>query len=348
MFAFVFRFQTFAHTLHDIRKQIRDQKLRPETVELEFRVGMLVVGDEQRWESSWEGGGCLPLQQAQAQKDRIQFVSGIDEAVVDKLKHLLSSKGYTSTYKEERVRMGTTGSKRCIVDEEGNEKVTETKQKVLRLDFGCVGHQYDGRLEVATEVAHASSGSSEHSQKWTVERLKQRTSYEKSHCVWRVDLTHVTSTQLDIRKKETNVELEFELSSDTLQQWLNCSDDNDENESRRFSSWLATELREVLNTCISQTCEEGSTGTMNNPITSIPHNNSICTEVLRLNNSIIGSASTSYSPDDFLGSMPLNISRRNIILLERESYFVTEKSDGVRYLMYVISPKPNSNSGRNK
>lgn len=56
----------------------------------------------------------------------------------------------------------------------------------------------------------------------------------------------------------------------------------------------------------------------------------------KLNNAIIRATHTQYSDKDFLGSMPLNISRRNLLRLQREDYFVTEKSDGVRYLMYVV------------
>lgn len=91
----------------------------------------------------------------------------------------------------------------------------------------------------------------------------------------------------------------------------------------------------------------GSSGSSTN-ITSIPKHSTMQLEVRNLNNAIITAArlKTQYSPDEFLGSMPLNISRRNLIRLQREEYFVTEKSDGVRYLMYVL-PGPSS-SGRKK
>ena len=71
-------------------------------------------------------------------------------------------------------------------------------------------------------------------------------------------------------------------------------------------------------------------------------------EVRKLNSTIISASrpKTSFSADDFLGSMPLNISRRNLLRLQREDYFVTEKSDGVRYLMYVLPGTPSGTRKR--
>ena len=40
---------------------------------------------------------------------------------------------------------------------------------------------------------------------------------------------------------------------------------------------------------------------------------------------------------EFLGCMPINLSRRNLLTVQRNPYYLAEKSDGVRYLMYVIA-----------
>ena len=276
---------TLAQTLHGVRQKILDLHLAPQTVEIEFRIGMLVSGSR-RWQSSWPTGGCLSLSQEQAQQMGVSFVSGIDEVAVGRLKQLLLDEGYTTSFSEQRVRMGSNSGRRSVVDAHGHETISETKMKILRLDLGCVGHQYDGRLEVATEVANSSSGGGGgRVEKWTMERLKRRTTFRKTTSssssssssgngsggsgAWQVDLTEVTTTQLHAEGSssssgngsgsgtEQNTELEFELTPGALQQWLSCG--GDEAQTTRLTSALATELQGVLNTCIVQTSEE-STG----------------------------------------------------------------------------------------
>ena len=40
---------------------------------------------------------------------------------------------------------------------------------------------------------------------------------------------------------------------------------------------------------------------------------------------------------DFIGNMPVNLSRKSLTsTIQRRSYFVTEKTDGVRYLLYIV------------
>lgn len=175
-----------------------------------------------------------------------------------------------------------------------------------------------------------------------MERLKRRTSYHKKEGAWQIDLTDVTSTSLGSKLPDIKVttELEFELKNSALQQWLSCPDE--EGASHRMTSAIATELREVINACIVQTSEEGMAGANTSNISSISRTPFLHSEIKKLNARIIASTSNSYSADDFLGSMPLNMSRRNLLRLQREEYFVTEKSDGVRYLMYIV---PSISSG---
>jgi len=327
-----------------IRQQILDLQLAPESVEVEFRIGMLVSGKRRRWQSSRPAGGCIALQQEMAMKMGVEFVAGVDEAVVGRLRQVLTAEGYTGSYTEQRVRTGSTGGLRCVVDAQGRETTSEMKKKVLRLDLACVGHQYDARLEVATEVpgnsAGGSAGSSGHC--WTRERLKRRTTYVRSapqQGAWQVDLTSVTTTALGADGARgtavDSTELELELTRSALQLWLGC---RSEEECHKCTSQITTELMEVLNLCVTPTSEEGAAqlGAKKSQIVGIPRSSGLVTEVTRLNGSIISAAKIAYAPDKFLGTMPLNISRRNLLLLEREDYFVTEKSDGVRYLLYVV------------
>lgn len=319
--------------------------MTPESVEVEFRIGMLVSDKRRRWRSSQPAGGCYALQQETAKQLGVEFVAGVDEAAEGRLRQVLASEGYTGSSTEQRVRTGDTGGLRCLVDDQGRETTSETKKKVLRLDLGCVGHQYDARLEVATEVSGDSAGGGvgrSGGQRWTRERLKRRTTYARSAPqpgAWQVDLTAVSTTELGVDGTRgsavDSTELEFELTRPALQQWLDCRSEDD---CHKCTSQITTELVEVLNLCVPPTSEEGASqsGARKSQVVGIPRSSGVVSEVARLNGAIISAAKVGYAPDKFLGSMPLNISRRNLLLLEREQYFVTEKSDGVRYLMYVV------------
>ena len=57
------------------------------------------------------------------------------------------------------------------------------------------------------------------------------------------------------------------------------------------------------------------------------------------------SSSNSSGRVDFLGCMPINLSRRNLLTVQRNPYFLAEKSDGIRYLMYVIASGGSSGMG---
>ena len=48
---------------------------------------------------------------------------------------------------------------------------------------------------------------------------------------------------------------------------------------------------------------------------------------------------------EFLGCMPINLSRRNLLTVQRNPSYLAEKSDGVRYLMYVIANGASNGSG---
>ena len=47
------------------------------------------------------------------------------------------------------------------------------------------------------------------------------------------------------------------------------------------------------------------------------------------------------SPVVFPGSMPFSMSRKNLEVVCKNSYFVTEKTDGVRYLLYIVNDSTN-------
>ena len=55
-----------------------------------------------------------------------------------------------------------------------------------------------------------------------------------------------------------------------------------------------------------------------------------------INTSLRRAVGNNSQSDGFLGSLPINMTRRNLLHVQRSTYHLTEKSDGVRYLLYVV------------
>ena len=333
-------FQTLAQTLHEMRLTVlaRDPSLQSiSKLEVEMRVGMLVDGSR-RWKSHQSSGGALIAKNERG----LTFKSGIDEVIADRLKGILTKKDYTETnLTPERVRFNDSGDVRGIVDDSGNIcGGTEAKDKFLRCDLACLGHNYDLRLDVASETPLDHSKVMAAVPKWHIQRLKHRTRYSHSKRCWQVDMTRVETTHLSgsaaSRAPVTSIELEFEMLPHILSTWLRCAEPHDYN---NLTSRIATELFEVFNLCVPSGCSDGQNSGIQSVLTPTSDILSALfsiTSRIRAANTFNDRISGGSDRLDFLGSMPLNISRRNLKTLQSNNYFVTEKSDGVRYLMFVL------------
>jgi hypothetical protein len=328
-------FQLIAKNLHDMRHAVKSKPISsdPSKIEIEMRVGMIIDGSR-RWKSHKPtGGGVIP-------DERVNFKSGIDEILAERIKSILKATGFRSVVEPpQRVRIDHTGSLRCTVDSHGQEiGYLETKDKFLRCNIACLAHNYDMRIDVASEIETdvTSRRSTDPRPVWNKERLKKRIKYRREQTstqrsYWMVDLTEVTTTDLmgaNIGKSITTIELEYEMLPEVLAEWLHYPDE----ECVRFTSELASELLKFFDLCIpshGNSSFESNEEMMTRPLQQTAQ---LFTAVTSLLNRIRGSTHGS----EFIGSMPLNISRRNLKTLQQWKYFITEKSDGIRYLMTII------------
>lgn len=333
-------FQTLAQTLHEMRAAMLTKNIPDLTkLEVEMRVGML-VDRNRRWKSHHPSGGAVV-----ANDKTVTFKSGIDDIIADRLKGILTMEGYNETVlKPERLRFNEAGDIRRVVDDAGNAiGMAEAKDKFLRRDIACLGHNYDIRLDVASElpIQTAAPSSSEASVVWHVERLKRRVRYSMAERAWQIDVTEVETTKLvgaeASRVATPTIELEFELVPAALARWLHCA----EADVFIATSKIATELLHVLDLCVpsgaTESSHTGISGTITPTAEVLSAMSAITTRIRRSNTfGDVGGSGSGRTGLDFMGCMPLNISRRNMKTLQQNKYFVTEKSDGVRYLLFVL------------
>jgi hypothetical protein len=144
-------------------------------------------------------------------------------------------------------------------------------------------------------------------------------------------------------------ELEFELKPEALKFWLTCDDkvvkgDKPETEYEKekekviheVTSRLWMELMDFLKYCIPSwmdTKEE----IMLSPV-QLP--SSMENKIRELNNvmnpSLFHPGRGLEGRIEFLGSMPINLFRSSLNIVLQSDYYLTEKTDGVRYLFYIM------------
>lgn len=258
---------------------------------------------------------------------------------------------------------------RWTVSADGTMLTAERKQALDQVNLALLAHDYDIRVNVATETpdpAGAAGGQATgpvvNREAWVVERRKKRTSYsirDPHMSSWRIDYTEVdivtrgagalgssgSTSSGSGGKPKKEIELEFELERAAMLAWLRERDSAAAIEKTRV---LAEQLVRLLDFCLPFESEAEREGSL-----LMIHDTSVEQEVARLNVLITGRAAAGErrmgkSVFDFLGAMPVNLTRQNLLEVQSGDYFVTEKSDGVRYLLYTVqesSGKGSSGSG---
>jgi len=125
------------------------------------------------------------------------------------------------------------------------------------------------------------------------------------------------------------LEVELELDATRTLQWANAKPDV----LLKETTILAQQLSAVLNVCLAN-CVEVCSDQPLEQMTLSDYKNAI----RDINQSLRSALNQQESKNmDFIGSMPVNLTRKNLNVVLRKNYYVTEKTDGIRYLLYVVA-----------
>lgn len=229
----------------------------------------------------------------------------------------------------------------------------ENKSKLCTMDIGLPSSPYDLRLGLATErmlddkVIEPPRG-------WTSKRLKRRRSYVRKDgsFKWQLDVTEVTTTDMN-GKTTIDYEIEMELDPNSTLKLVN------ENDNKKASS-LCEGLAKQLWYMISQLNPLSDVLDVEEFLQDHPNQAAVnlalaqCGALKKFMDSrrnggqaafqsAIATNGKSPTPSanlmniKFPGCMPVNFSRHNIEEVQRSGdtggYFLSEKTDGVRYFM---------------
>lgn len=312
-----------------------------ENCEIEIRVGMILLDSERRWKSHQPKDIIIPVSDASPERMKLNFKSGVDEIFTEKLKKLLK-KSFHCTHQNPQKLRSDNSKNRWEVDINGDILLSEKKDQFYRRDLALVSYHYDIRIDSATETPspiETNPALNLSNRNYTHERLKRRDTYHsEKYPDWQIDLTEVDvidivngSNSINNKgKQRKELELEFEMLKPSTVKLLN---ESDVQKSSLIISQLATQLMRLLKFCIPFEIDPP----FEKPLELFQFSNgsSEYNEIKYINQLIqIGERNDKF---DFIGSMPINLSRRSLVTIQQGNYYCTEKSDGIRYLLYVIT-----------
>ncbi len=285
----------------------------------------------------------------------------MDETFAKQLKSKLSPDKFESLGQTRQVLHLNDGGDRYehITDPQSphyNQIVHESKLKLVTLDVTLFAHDYDLRFNTSSEstiqpvppgmVASVRSS-------WKMERHKHRTSYRmkaaasitKRSGVWKVDYTEVlvkpyaghgfSTNNEGVSQGQKEYEIEFELEKGFRDQWLSPSTRANDAKLQDMTKLATMQLLELIDLFVPAESETENAI----PLWEIPRSDrryyELDNNVSSLNSYLKEPTGTSGKVE-FLGSMPINMFRNSLNIVMNSDYYIAEKSDGVRYLLYIF------------
>ena len=234
-------------------------------VEVEVRIGHVLMEQCRRWKAQTSKKHVCLVPEGRRTDLGLSFKAGVDEIYVEHLKRVLGVDKFSVEQKPlQKLRCDVTGGHRWEVDASNKVTAVESKNRFFRQDYALLSHQYDIRIDAATEdpsnlpattttsSSSSSSASAGHDNpnpirnldEWSMERLKRRRTYRSKNPelnAWKIDLTEVdirmNKAQLNGTGSNNNggvaagaasgvreMELEFELENAPMQSWLRETD----------------------------------------------------------------------------------------------------------------------------
>mmetsp|Transcript_33805 Transcript_33805/g.69815 ORF Transcript_33805/g.69815 Transcript_33805/m.69815 type:complete len:681 (-) Transcript_33805:485-2527(-) len=331
--------QTLMNRLHQIRQHFTKNRESWEgsNVEIEAKLGIIVSQETGgRMGPFTPGAGAVELlPNMMAGK---KFVSGVAKADFAAYTAVQEDTRFAATAHKQVTQSYTyAGDQRIQTDEDGRA-VAETKRRELEFQIHLPACPYDCRVTVSIEspMDEPCSGVEEG---WKSKRTKHRTSFtgamlpKEPHPVrskWQADLTRVVAINAESSDQTPTeaFEVELELAAAECTKWINLDQDQAANDATRKIGWDLWERIQLMMP------REETAG-------SLEEVKSVEVELEAQRTCI-----RAFDPDeaetrsefDFPGTMPIGFSRRSLAKVQEGTYYVSEKTDGVRYLLAVVPP----------
>lgn len=310
-----------AQFLQDLRAQIDDKGFGA-MVEVELRFGRITSTlQDARCRPSQDGvDAAVVLTDEQMKGMGARFVPGVTELeypmFARRVDYLLKGDAYAQ-HTEKQVVHSLPQAKRVIEDVDpvsglrGNPQV-QVKQRLGNIDIFLPQCQYDCRISVSCEfpMRPLDGDMSELPAAETIRHRDRRSAVGQD---LRVDLTKV----LDEHSNKKVYEVEVELVETVVQDWLKQPDDNG-------ASWKAAVVT-------ASHLWKMAKYFMPNAGQAFKHTweFSGATEIQNAYQARVGSRGK------FGGTMPVGFARADIPRVQSGEYYVSEKTDGVRYFLVV-------------
>lgn len=336
-------FQALAVTLNTLHQRLCTEPPDVRSgLEIEVRVGLISHPDRlERATPGIPGSGAMQIDPEVMRHRGLRFVSGVSAPAFDAVKEEVGRKyGVVERTSKEVVYVYDSGRMRDqrVVMDGVNPPFCERKETRQLVNFQLPAAPYDLRVQasqeqrVPPEAAGLQPGSNEPPQGWSGRRIKRRFSWksdpsmsEDEAWLWRADLTLVEEFNAHRGGGVKEVrEVELELLPRARDRWLSLTHPE---EVIAMTSQVATHLVHLLESInpleplstISDPVAEQDDGVRRAVAAA-------CAQLKR----------PTGKGSSFPGAQPVNMCKRNVPDVQRGSYFIAEKTDGVRYLMIAV------------
>lgn len=240
------------------------------------------------------------------------------------MKQSLNSTGASVSHSHE-VAYNYQGHMRIKCEAGATSGVLEKKMKLMDIDVALPSAPYDLRLTLAVETEMGQEQAVDDN--WESRRHKLRTTFKDPQGnatlgPWVLDMTTVTSEHAGSEEESSEVEIELDMG--VCSEWIGAASqaDADAVTSRLASRLLDTLQR--LNPLESDTAESFLRDIVNKPALA---------NAAQSRCALVGGAGGGRR---FPGTMPVNLCRKDVSLVQQGDYWLAEKTDGVRYFLLVL------------